>query len=164
MSDTIEARAGAVVGLWHFSFTVADMDRSLDFYTRLLGLELVHRQRQANRYTSQLVAYEDAELDVAMFRIPGAPVGVSGHHLELVQYLNPSGEPIDTATNRPGVAHLAFAVDDIHAMYRKLRQEGVPFKNEPVPIEAGRNRGGFAVYFNDFDGIPLELLQPPAAN
>jgi hypothetical protein len=39
----------------------------------------------------------------------------------------------------------------------------VPFKSEPVAIQAGRNAGGFTVYCNDFDGIPLELLQPPAA-
>ena len=52
-------------------------------------------------------------------------------------------------------------VDDIHAMYDRLVAEGVRFKGEPVAIEEGRNTGGFAVYFNDFDGIPLELLQPP---
>ena len=46
-------------------------------------------------------------------------------------------------------------------MYDRLAAEGVRFKSTPVPIEAGRNQGGFAVYFNDFDGIPLELLQPP---
>lgn len=107
------------------------------------------------------MAYEGADLDVAMLRIPDCPVDVSGHHLELVQYLHPAGAPIDTATNRPGVAHLAFAVGDIHAMYDRLAAEGVRFKSAPVPIEAGRNKGGFAVYFNDFDGIPLELLQPP---
>ena len=150
-----------VSGLWHFSYTVRDLDRSIDFYCRLIGMELIHRQRQSNPYTARLVAYEDADLDVAMLRIPNCPVDVSGHHLELVQYVHPAGAPIDTATNRPGVAHLAFAVDDIHAMYDRLAAEGVRFKSTPVPIEAGRNKGGFAVYFNDFDGIPLELLQPP---
>ena len=150
-------------GLWHFSYTVRDLDRSIDFYCRLIGMELVHRQRGANPYTARLVAYADADIDVAMLRIPDCPVDVSGHHLELVQYLHPAGAPIDTATNRPGVAHLAFMVDDIHAMYDRLVAEGVRFKGEPVAIEEGRNKGGFAVYFNDFDGIPLELLQPPAS-
>ncbi len=148
-------------GLWHFSYTVRDLDRSIDFYCRLIGMELVHRQRGANPYTARLVAYADADIDVAMLRIPDCPVDVSGHHLELVQYLRPAGAPIDTATNRPGVAHMAFMVDDIHAMYDRLIAEGVRFKSEPVAIEEGRNTGGFAVYFNDFDGIPLELLQPP---
>ena len=153
-----------VSGLWHFSFTVSDLDRSIEFYCGLLGMELIHRQRQANPYTERLVAYEGADLAVAMLRIPNCPVDVSGHHLELIQYLHPAGQPIDTATNRPGVAHLAFAVDDIHPMYDRLVAAGVPFKSEPVPIEAGRNKGGFAVYFNDFDGIPLELLQPPRSS
>ena len=38
---------------------------------------------------------------------------------------------------------------------------GVKFKNPPVLIEAGRNKGGYTCYFNDFDGFPLELVQPP---
>ena len=130
-----------VSGLWHFSYTVRDLDRSIDFYCRLIGMELIHRQRQSNPYTARLVAYEDADLDVAMLRIPNCPVDVSGHHLELVQYHHPAGAPIDTATNRPGVAHLAFAVDDIHAMYDRLAAEGVRFKSAPVPIEGGPQPG-----------------------
>ena len=157
------AAEARVRGLWHFSYTVANLERSLDFYCGLLGMELIHRQRQANPYTARLVAYDDADLDVAMLKIPDTPVDASGHHLELVEYFHPRGEAIDTATNRPGVAHLAFLVDDIHAMCERLKGAGVPFKGEPVAIEAGRNAGGFGVYFNDFDGIPLELLQPAPA-
>ena len=150
-------------GLWHFSYTVKDLERSLDFYVRLMGMDLIHRQRQDNPYTAKLVAFPSVDLKVAMLCFPDTPVGVSGHHLELIEYLHPAGEPIDTATNRPGVAHMAFVVDDIHAAYAALKAEGVKFKSEPVAIEAGRNTGGFGVYFNDFDGIPLELLQPPPA-
>ena len=148
-------------GLWHFSYTVADLERSVDFYSCLLGMEVVHRQRQANPYTSKLVNFPDADLKVAMLCFPDTPVGVSGHHLELIEYVHPVGEPVDTATNRPCVAHMAFVVDDMQSAYQRLKDEGVRFKSEPVAIQEGRNKGGYAVYFNDFDGIPLELLQPP---
>ena len=39
-------------------------------------------------------------------------------------------------------------------------ETGVKFRSAPVPITAGRNKGGFALYFEDPDGITLEFLQP----
>lgn len=59
-------------GIWHFSFTVSDLDRSVAFYRDLLGLEVVHRQRGANPYTRKLVGYPDADIRVAMLRLPGS--------------------------------------------------------------------------------------------
>lgn len=149
-------------GLWHASFTVSNLDRSIEFYCGLLGMELHHRQIQHNEYTSKLVGYADAHLDVAMLRIPNSFVGPSNHHLELVEYIHPRGEKADVATNRAGAPHLAFVTDDIFADYRRLAAAGVRFKApEPVAIEAGVNMGGFTVYFLDPDDITLEMLQPP---
>ncbi len=89
-------------GVWHASFTVKNLEASLEFYCGLLGLELYHQQVQHNEYTAKLVGYPDAHLKVAMLRIPNAFVGPSGHHLELVEYVHPAGEPTDVSTNRPG--------------------------------------------------------------
>jgi catechol 2,3-dioxygenase-like lactoylglutathione lyase family enzyme len=151
-----------VEGIWHVSFTVRDLERSVSFYGDLLGLEVIHRQEQANEYTRRLTGYADAHLRVAMLRIPGMPVGPSGHHLELVEYVAPRGQQAQVATMNPGSAHLAFVVRDARAEYTRLREAGVPFKSEPVAIAAGRNKGGHTVYFLDPDGITLELVQPPA--
>ena len=138
------------------------MDKSLAFYCDLLGLEVMRRQVQQNEYTSRLVAFEDAHLDVAMLRIPGAFAGPSNHHLELVEYLHPRGEKTDVATNRPGAPHLAFVTEDIHAEFERLTAAGVRFKAEaPIEIVAGINTGGFTIYFLDPDDITLELHQPP---
>ncbi len=150
-------------GLWHASFTVSNLEVSLDFYCRLLGLELHHQQVQHNEYTSKLVGFEDANLKVAMLRIPNSFVGPSNHHLELVEYVHPRGEKTDVTTNRPGAPHLAFITDDIHQDFERLKAAGVRFKADaPVAIEAGVNLGGFTVYFLDPDDITLEMLQPPA--
>lgn len=147
--------------LWHVSFTVADLERSVAFYTDL-GLEVIHRQTQRNAYTDRLVGFAGAHLEVAMLRLPGTEPGRSGHHLELVQYRNPEGAPIRPQTNQPGAPHLALETDDIHAAFQELSLKGVRFRAEaPVAIEEGRNRGGYTVYFEDPDGITLELVQPP---
>ena len=149
-------------GIWHTSFTVSDLDRSLEFYCGLLGLEVLTQQVQHNEYTARLVAYPDAHLKVAMLRIPGAFAGPSKHLLELVDYVHPRGEKTDVATNRPGAPHLAFVTEDIHADYDRLKAAGVRFKAEsPIEIVAGVNQGGFTVYLLDPDDITLELAQPP---
>ncbi len=151
-----------IADVLHFSFTVSDIERSVDWYTRVLGLELVHRQRQDNEYTRKLVGIRDAVLEIAQFVVPGVPPARSSHMLELVQYVAPEGRnPGVLPTNDVGVAHLALMVTDIHERHRRMSEEGVAFRNPPVEITAGANQGGFACYFHDPDGITLELLQRP---
>ncbi|GAB4550259.1 MAG: hypothetical protein OHK0023_15910 [Anaerolineae bacterium] len=150
-----------LLAYWHFSFTVADIERSVDFYTRVIGMELVHRQEQANEYTARLVAYPNAHLKVAQLHIPSLTKQRSGHLLELVEYVNPRCEPTDTATCRPGSAHLAFQVQDAWAEYHRMVGLGVRFKSEPNAITAGINKGGFTCYFLDPDDITLEIIQAP---
>ena len=151
-----------IADVLHFSFTVSDIERSVDWYTRVLELQLVHRQRQDNEYTCKLVGIPGAILEVAQFAVPGVPPARSTHMLELVEYIEPRGRDLgELATNSVGCAHLALMVDDIHERYVRMGAQGVPFRNPPVAITAGANEGGFACYFCDPDGITLELLQPP---
>lgn len=78
-----------------------------------------------------------------------------------MEYVAPRGEKRDTRTENAGSAHLAFAVDDICAEYERMKALGVRFRNDPVAIEAGRNKGGYTVYLLDPDDITLEIIQPP---
>jgi lactoylglutathione lyase len=122
----------------------------------------VRDQVQKNAYTDKLVGYKDAYLKVAQLRVPGATIPMSRHHIELVEYIHPRGEDILLDTNRTGVGHWAFMVDDIHAEFKRLKALGVTFKAEkPIAIEEGVNKGGYTIYFLDPDGITLELIQPP---
>lgn len=152
-----------IQGLWHVSFTVSDIEASVKWYTEVLGLEYVRSQEQANAYTDKLVGYKNAHLKVAQLRVPGETIPLSRHHIELVEYVHPRGENILLDTNRRGVGHWAFMVDDIHKEFERMKALGVKFKAErPIAIEAGVNKGGFTVYFTDPDGITLELVQPPS--
>lgn len=151
-----------IQGFWHVSFTVRDLDASVKWYTEVLRLEFVRGQIQQNEYTSELVGFPEAHLKVAQLRVPGETIPVSRHHIELVEYIHPRGEVIPLDTNRTGVGHWAFMVDDIQAEFKRLKALGVTFKAEnPIRIEAGVNKGGYTIYFCDPDGITLELLQPP---
>jgi catechol 2,3-dioxygenase-like lactoylglutathione lyase family enzyme len=148
-------------GIWHFSFTVANLERSIEFYRDLLGFDLIHTQVQANEYTRRLVGYPDAHLKVAQFAVPGQPRGISTHDLELVEYVAPLGARGDINICNPGAAHLAMTVDDIHQRYERLMAAGVTFVSPPNPITAGVNTGGHTCYFRDPDEIVLEMVQPP---
>jgi lactoylglutathione lyase len=152
-----------IVSYFHFSFTVADLERSIAFYRDILGMTLIRTFVHDQPYTSVQVGFKDTYLKVATFTIEGMPVPRSGHLLELIEYVNPRGEPTDTTTNRPGAAHLAFQVDDLNAEYRRMKTLGVRFKSEPVRITAGPNEGGWTIYFLDPDNITLEMVQPRSA-
>lgn len=150
-----------MLGVWHFSFTVSDIDGAVDFCTRLLGFECVHRQVQRNEYTSRLVGYPDAHLIIAQLVVPGQPRGLSTHDLELVQYVSPAGSRGDYNICNPGQGHLALAVTDINERYPDLSRKGVEFFSAPNHISEGINAGGYAVYFYGFDHLVHELVQPP---
>lgn len=154
----------SVRGVFHTGLTVSDLDRSIAFYRDLLGLELVTRWESSQPYLRTVVGFPDAELRIALLRVPAMDGGLSGHHLELLEYRQPRGTRGDPATCNPGNAHVAFVVSDLDATYRRLSAHGVRFKSPPVEITHGRNQGAKAVYLRDPDDITIELVQPaPAA-
>ncbi|MFD1716092.1 VOC family protein [Amnibacterium flavum] len=150
-----------IVGLLHAAFIVKDIDVSVDWYTRVLGLQLVHRQRGDNDYTRTLVGVEDAVLEVAQFRVPGASDGISTHMLELIQYVTGAIQSSEAAppVNRVGAAHVAFVVTDLGLLHRQMLTAGAQFVNSPVIVTEGANRGASACYLRDPDGNVLELMQ-----
>jgi catechol 2,3-dioxygenase-like lactoylglutathione lyase family enzyme len=148
------------LGVLHTGFTVSDIDRSVAWYTDVLGLELVSRQRNDNLYTRTIVGIDDAVLEVAFFRLPGESSGPSTHMLELMQYVSPEGGKVSGLTEDVGVGHLALMVDDIQEAYSRMAQAGVKFRNPPVEISEGANKGAWACYLLDPDGITIELVQP----
>lgn len=153
-----------ITGIFHVSFTVKNLDASVQWYTEVLGLTYFRGQEQHNEYTAKLVAFPGAHLKVAQLHVPGQPFAPgANHHIELVEYVHPHGsDALDLATNNTGVGHWAFIVDDIHTEFARMQALGVRFKAPaPVAIEHGVNKGGYAVYFTDPDGITHELLQPP---
>jgi len=153
-----------IQGIFHVSFTVRNLEESVKWYTEVLGLEYFRGQEQHNEYTARLVAFPGAHLKVAQLRVPGQPLAErANHHIELVEYVHPHGrDDLDLSTNHTGSGHWAFIVDDIHKEFERMKALGVQFKaDRPVAIEHGVNKGGYAIYFLDCNGITLELLQPP---
>ena len=144
-----------VSGVHHTSYTVANLERSLEFYCYLLGCEVIWRREITDRYFRAIVAFSDSVVNGAQLRIPG-----SDHILELFEYVQPRGQTVDMNTNNPGNSHLCFLVDDLQAAYEGLSAAGVEFKSPPVAVDVGANAGALAAYLVDPDGISVELFQP----
>jgi catechol 2,3-dioxygenase-like lactoylglutathione lyase family enzyme len=153
----------SMLGVWHFSFTVSDLDEAVRFYEEVLGFSCVAVQEQCNEYTRRLVGYPDASLRIAQLAVPGQPRVLSSHDLELVQYVTPVGERGSTDICNPGAAHLALTVRDMAAEHERMTGLGVRFFSTPNLITSGVNEGGWTVYFAGPDEIVHELVQPPAS-
>jgi len=152
-----------ILGAWHFSFTVSDLDAAVAFYRDLLGFVVVRRSRNDSEYVRRLVGYPDAVLDIAQLAAPGPRTGLADHDLELVAYLTPAGRVAPREIRDPGASHLAIAVDDADATYERFRAAGVSFVAAPNEITTGANIGGKGCYFRGPDDITHELVEPPWA-
>lgn len=144
----------------HVGFTVSDLDRSVEFYSRLLRVAPFLRRVYREEFVAEIVGYESTVLDCAMFAVPR-----SGVILELLQYLEPRPGRVSMETYNAGNAHLCLVVDDLDEEYRRLLEAGVELRSPPVAvpseIEEEPGRGGKALYLRDPDGITVELLELP---
>jgi len=139
--------------------TVSDMDRAVDFYSRVLTFEKV---------SDVEVAGEEYEHVTGVFglRIRIVRMRLGDESIELTEYLAPKGRPIpaDSRSNDRWFQHIAIIVSDMDKAYRLLRRNKVEHASsgpQRLP-DWNKNAAGIsAFYFKDPDGHPVEVLQFP---
>jgi catechol 2,3-dioxygenase-like lactoylglutathione lyase family enzyme len=139
----------------HVGFTVADMDRSVAWYTTFLGAPPTLRKVWDVDYIGDLVGYPGCRMECAFFALPGDGV------LELVRFLEPPPATVDMETYNAGNGHLCLLVDDIHAEHERLAPIAAFRSDGPIEIPWGPYAGGWAAYLRDPDGITIQLMQHP---
>lgn len=151
--------AGAI-GCWHIGIHVADIERSIRFYTEVFGFRLFMRRESTETYARTLCGYPAATLQQAMLTFPGddSPPG-TGVFFEIFEYQSVVKFPVDTQPANPGTAHFCLRVDDLEALYPELAAKGVQFISGVITQTGGVNKGGRVVYAKDPDGIIIELIQ-----
>lgn len=144
----------------HTGLTVSNLERSVDFYVRILGCKLIMSQEKTGGYLAAIVGYPNASLKMAHLSDP------AGHHvIELFEYMVPEMVKTELEPRRIGNAHLCFLVSDLNAIYDAIKNEGITFISGPVDVDTGVNAGGVGLYLRDPDGITMELFQPaPGTN
>ncbi len=119
----------------HTSITVKDMDTTINFYTKRLGLKLL-RRREIPENNAEVAFLTDeehsSELELTYWR------GKSSYE---------EGDQLD---------HLAFEVEDLDKVIRKMKEEGVEVAKEPYTLKGGSRRLAF---IRDPNGVWIELIE-----
>ena len=126
-----------IKGIDHVTINLKDVARSLWFYGELLGFE-------------RLPDVDMGDHLLRYFALPG------GGRLELTEYRYETADCGDTATDKGRARHLAFEVEDVYALEKKLTDAGYLF---PVPVSHVEKLGFSGGLTRDPNGFELEFLQ-----
>lgn len=125
--------------LLHTMLRVGDLDRSIDFYTTVLGMQLLRKSENAEyKYTLAFVGYE------------GNPAQAE---IELTYNWGTDKYEMGTA-----YGHIALGVPDVYAACDKIKASGGNVTREPGPVKGGTT---VIAFVTDPDGYKIELIQRP---
>ncbi len=149
----------AVSHIESVGFTVSEMDRAVDFYTRVLPFK-------KNSDTEVWGADVETLSGVFGARVRVVRLQLGDEILELTEYLTPQGRPIpiDSRNNDRWFQHLAIVVGDLDQAYQILRRHKVRYAStapQTLPAYLKQAAGIKAFYFKDFDNHILELIEFP---
>ena len=121
----------------HTMLRVGDLDRSIAFYTNLLGMrELRRTDVPEGKYTLVFLGY-----------------GSEDSHTVLELTYNYGVDKYDLGT---AFGHLALGVPDIYATCEKLRAAGAKIAREPGPVKFGKT---VIAFIEGPDGYKIELIE-----
>ncbi|NOI79746.1 lactoylglutathione lyase [Vibrio tubiashii] len=119
----------------HTMIRVTDLDKSIEFYTKVLGMRVLDRTENTQyRYTLVFVGYEQGGTTIELT-----------HNWDTDQY---------EMGNAFG--HLALGVEDIYAACDQIKALGGNVTREPGPVKGGSTHIAF---ITDPDGYQIELIQ-----
>ncbi|QJT19540.1 lactoylglutathione lyase [Aeromonas sp. 1805] len=120
----------------HTMLRVGDLQRSIDFYTRVLGMKLLRKSENSEyKYTLAFVGYGD-EKDEAVIELT--------YNWGVSEYERGSA-----------YGHIALEADDIYATCEALRAAGAKITREPGPVKGGTT---VIAFVEDPDGYKIELI------
>lgn len=140
--------------------TVSDMDRSVEFFSKVLRFEKVSDTEVHGAEYEKLQGVFGLRMRVARMKL-------GTEMIELTQYLAPEGRPIppDWRSNDHWFQHIAIVVSDMDKAYQHLRAHKVRHAStapQTLPANLKAAAGIRAFYFKDPDGHNLEIIHFPA--
>ena len=118
---------------------VGDLQRSIDFYTRVLGMKLLRTtERPEQKYSLAFVGY-----------------GSNPEHAEIELTYNYGVDSYELGT---AYGHIALGVPDVRAACEKIRAGGGNVTREPGPVKGGTT---VIAFVTDPDGYKIELIERP---
>ena len=140
--------------------TVGDMDRSIEFFSRVLSFEKVSDVEVAGSEHEQLQGVFGARMRIVRMQL-------GDELIELTEYLAPQGRPIpvEWRSHDHWFQHIAIVVSDMDRAYQHLRNHKVRHAStgpQTIPASNEAAAGIRAVYFKDPDGHNFEIIYFPA--
>jgi lactoylglutathione lyase len=121
----------------HTMLRVGDLQRSIDFYTQVMGMQLLRTtDRPEQKYSLAFVGYGDES--------QGAVLELTYNH------------GVDTYDLGSAFGHIAIAVDDAHATCERIKTAGGTVTREAGPVKGGTT---VIAFVQDPDGYKVELIQ-----
>ena len=125
--------------LLHTMLRVGNLQRSIDFYTQVLGMKLLRTtDRPDQQYTLAFVGY-----------------GTNPEHAELELTYNYNVEKYEMGT---AYGHIALAVPDVYGACDAIKAQGGNVTREPGPVKGGTT---VIAFVQDPDGYKIELIERP---
>ena len=120
----------------HTMLRVGDLERSIDFYTEVMGMQLLRRQDYPDgKFTLAFVGYGDEAANTV---------------IELTYNWG-----VDRYEIGSGYGHIAVEVDDVYKACEEIRGRGGKVIRDAGPMNAGTT---IIAFVEDPDGYPLELI------
>ncbi len=139
----------------HTNIVAHDWRRLADFYQRVFGCTPVPPERHiTGRWIEAATGVPESEIQGIHLRLPG--LGENGPTLEIFQYNRVEAGP-KPAINRPGLAHIAFAVDDVEAARATVLEAGGGGVGEVVALDVAQAGKVTFVYVTDPEANIIEL-------
>ncbi|MBE1299698.1 MAG: lactoylglutathione lyase [Alteromonadaceae bacterium] len=123
--------------LLHTMLRVGDLQRSIDFYTEVLGMSLLRKsENEAYRYTLAFLGYGD-ESDTTVLELT--------HNWDTSEY-----------DHGNAFGHIAIGIEDIYATCEAISAKGGDVYRSPGPVKGGST---VIAFVRDPDGYAIELIQ-----
>jgi len=143
-----------IVGLTHSGFSVSDLDSALIFFKEKLQIEEIRSQLSDQDYLSSVTGFPGARLKIGFVRKEG-----DIFPLEVIEYLTPKGIPSRTGIGIIGTQHRCYEVNNLDAMYDRLKSQSVPFLSAPRNLGDSFWPEARGVFFYGPDQTIFELLE-----
>jgi catechol 2,3-dioxygenase-like lactoylglutathione lyase family enzyme len=142
-----------ILGYDHTAISVMDVDRSVAFYTNLLGFHVGGRSLNQGAEQDRLDGLSGCQVDVVALQ----PAEVATPHVELLHYRTPPGRTLAAEVNANDVASArqVHKVDDLEALVGRLEAKGVTFVS---PGAVTLKDSGKAAAIRDPDGHMIVLM------
>ena len=151
---------GIVTKLDHIAVTVSSLERSLPFYTGVLGLREVERHLLEGETISTMAGKPGVIMQVVRLAAPDTPTIL----VDLQEYVQPKGCVSNAMLGMANHSHFCFGVSNLQTTYQELKEKGVEFVSASVTFDLGADWDYGAVqvvFLKDPDGFILELVETP---